>query len=75
MFQNQGNSTQVAIDSILLSINQSMSTYIDDSEISNFNSLKKDSSFKISKYFYDVMFESINFYEIYYPFILKLNIL
>lgn len=55
---------KIGIDSILLSINQSMSTYIDDSEISNFNILKKDSSFKISKYFYDVMFESINYYEI-----------
>mgnify|MGYP001268088227 CR=1 FL=1 len=46
------------IDSLLKVVNQSMSTYIDNSEISIFNKAKKDSPIKISDHFDHVLKKS-----------------
>ena len=43
------------IDSILAIINNSMSTYIDNSEISTFNNLEKNINMKISEHFHYVL--------------------
>ena len=52
------------LDSILNVINQSMSTYIDNSEISIFNKAKKDSPIKISDHFHHVLKKSFYYNEI-----------
>jgi len=46
---------QYSIDSILVSLNQQMSTWIEDSEISFFNQSRSLSPFKISDEFYHVL--------------------
>ena len=52
-----------AIDSILLSINQSMSTYMQDSEISFINNdLKSFEPFELSKDFNYVLNKSLDYY-------------
>ncbi len=58
---NEKKDYQLAVDSLLLAFNQSLSTYIDDSEISRFNQnslLKFESSF-----FYPVLLSSKKIYE------------
>ena len=52
------------IDSLLKVVNQSMSTYIDNSEISIFNKAKKDSPIKISDHFNYVLEKSFYYNEI-----------
>ena len=46
---------EYSIDSILVSLNQQMSTWIEDSEISFFNQSQSTSPFKISDEFYHVL--------------------
>lgn len=43
------------IDTILVDFNQSLSTYIPESEISKFNKSDNSSWFKVSNYFYDIV--------------------
>ena len=52
------------IDNMLNSINMDMSTYIDSSSISRFNSLKSNDKFSISQDFYNVLKSSRYFFEI-----------
>lgn len=49
------NNVKSKIDSALQAVNQQMSTYISDSEISRFNQLKNKDWFMISTDFYDVI--------------------
>ena len=51
------------IDSILLDFNQSMSTYIDDSQISIFNKMNKGEYLSISDDFYHVLEKSLMYYN------------
>jgi FAD:protein FMN transferase len=53
-----------AIDSSLIQVNQQMSTYISDSEISRFNNHKDTSGFKISSEFSKVIKEALRINEI-----------
>jgi len=63
-FQNTGG-LQEKIDRRLKAINQSMSTYLADSEISNFNRLKKaDTRFEVSNDFLQVMRVAANIYRL-----------
>jgi len=63
-FQNTGG-LQEKIDRRLKAINQSMSTYIADSEISKFNGLKKaDTRFEVSNDFLQVMRVAANIYRL-----------
>ena len=55
---------QSKIDSILFNFNQSMSTYLDDSEISMFNKMEADSSLQVSDDFYHVLEKSFNYHDI-----------
>ena len=55
---------QSQIDSILLSFNQSMSTYIDNSEISVFNKMDKGEYLNVSNDFYHVLEKSLMYYDI-----------
>jgi len=57
-------SIQEKIDSLLLSINDQMSTYIDDSEISRFNNTKLNEPFKISNEFFSVVNKSKYLYDL-----------
>ena len=57
-------SIQQKIDSVLLSINDQMSTYIDDSEISRFNNTKLNEPFKISNEFFSVVNKSKYLYDL-----------
>ena len=52
---------KIGIDSILLSINQSMSTYIDNSEISLLNKNRTQNKIKVSPSFYYVLKKSIEY--------------
>ena len=52
------NTIHSGIDSVLKAVNMQMSTYIDSSEISKFNSLRDTSWFKISEDFYMVLKEA-----------------
>ena len=54
------NIIKTKADSVLQTINQQMSTYIDDSEISQFNNINTNDWFPISEHFYKVVVESIN---------------
>ncbi len=51
------------IDSILTDFNQSMSTYIDDSEISIFNKMDKNEYLNVSNDFYHVLEKSLMYYN------------
>jgi thiamine biosynthesis lipoprotein len=63
-FQRTGG-LQAKIDRRLKAINQSMSTYIADSEISQFNGLKKaDTRFEVSNDFLQVMRVAANIYRL-----------
>jgi len=63
-FQNTGG-LQEKIDRRLKAINQSMSTYIADSEISKFNGFKKaDTRFEVSDDFLQVMRVAANIYRL-----------
>ena len=55
---------QKEIDNILNSINDQMSTYINDSEISIFNKMSKDMKFIISSDFYYVLNKSEHYYNL-----------
>ena len=50
---------KISIDSILVVFNQQMSTWDPKSEISTFNRWNSLDSFKVSKYFYDVVKEAL----------------
>ena len=50
---------QSSIDSTLLKVNQQMSTYIKDSEISQFNNHKTKTNFKVSSEFAEVLKEAL----------------
>ena len=52
------------IDSILNVINASMSTYIDDSEISLFNNIEKKKPVAISEHFYHVLQRAFYYYKL-----------
>ncbi|MBC61386.1 MAG: hypothetical protein CMP11_02935 [Zetaproteobacteria bacterium] len=58
-FPNQGKKIKIEnlnemITKDLEKVNQQMSTYIDDSEISQFNRIEKNKDFRISPWFYEV---------------------
>ena len=52
------------IDSILKVINNSMSTYISNSEISTFNQLAKDKPMEISTHFYNVLNSASHYHKL-----------
>ena len=54
------NNVKSKIDSVLQAVNQQMSTYIPDSEISRFNRLISEDWFTISTDFYDVIYQTID---------------
>ena len=54
----------IGIDSILVAINQQMSTYIEDSEISRFNRLADTTWFPISQDFARVMTEALRLHQL-----------
>ena len=56
-------SVKQSIDSLLTTINQQMSTFLDSSEISQFNRWPSDKSFKISRPFLEVVRKALQIYE------------
>jgi thiamine biosynthesis lipoprotein len=56
--KNLNGNVQYKIDSLLASVNQSMSTYIDDSEISKFNNYKDTTWYSVSNEFAYVLSEA-----------------
>lgn len=55
---------QNEVNDSLKKVNQKMSTYIEDSEVSVFNSFKDTSKFKISTEFFSVLQEAVNIYNL-----------
>ena len=55
---------QTSIDSSLKQVNQKMSTYIEDSEISRFNNHQSTKGFKVSTEFVKVLNEALNIYQL-----------
>ncbi len=52
------------VDLLLEEVNQQMSTYISDSEISRFNAHRGSDAFKVSEDFYEVVKQSMRFYHL-----------